>query len=113
MPSPIGVKQIFNFQGLDLRLSPFLQPDGEFIKLVNVDPYPQGALSKRKGYTNLLGTLDGSAVTGLFDWHKDDGTTFNLYRTSGSQLAYSIQGTGAWTLCGNGTVAAGSWVGHE
>src|SRR5579859_5354061 len=101
----------FNLQGLDLRLSPYIQPDGEFIRLVNVDPYPQGAISKRRGYVTLLGTSTGSAVNTLFDWHQNDGTTFWLYKASGSNLEYSVQGTGNWTLASNGTIAAGSAVG--
>lgn len=102
----------FNSQGLNFRLSQYIHSEGEFSRLVNVDPYPQGALRKRAGYTTLLGTPDNNTVTNMFDWHKDNGTTFQLYRTSGTTLYYSTQGTGAWTVAGNGTIANGSSVGY-
>jgi hypothetical protein len=41
----------------------------------------------------------------------DNGTQFWLYRTSGSSIYTSQQGTGAWTLTGNGTISNGSTVG--
>lgn len=112
-PQPgLRISDAFNLQGMNLRLSPFLQGEGEFLRLINVDPYPQGALKRRAGYTTLLGTPDNGTVTNLFDWHQDNGTTFWLYRTSGSALYYSQQGTGAWTLAGNGTISNGSSVGY-
>lgn len=104
--------QVFNLQGLNLNLSPLVQPSGQFTRLVNVDNYPTGALTKRAGYATLLGTPDGSAVTSLFDWHHQNGTQFELYRKSGSILYHSLQGTGAWTISGNGTFTAGSAVGY-
>lgn len=104
--------QIFNLQGLNLSFNPLLQPTGQFTRLINVDNYPVGALTKRAGYTTLLGTPDLSTINSLFDWHQQNGTTFYLYRKSGGTLYSSVQGTGAWTITGNGTFTAGSAVGH-
>ena len=59
---------------------------------------------KRPGYITYLGTSDTNRVNTLFDWHRNSGTQFWNYRASGSQLYYSTQGTGAWTVCGNGTI---------
>jgi len=41
----------------------------------------------------------------------NDSTKTNLFRASGSALYYSTQGTGAWTLAGNGTISVGSHFG--
>lgn len=105
-------QSVFNLQGLQLGASPFLSNPGEFIHLVNLDSDPVGAKRKRPGYTLFQGTADGSAITSLFEWHKDDGTTLNLYRFSGTQLYYSAQGTTDWVACGNGGFTAGSPIGN-
>jgi len=99
-------------EGLNLYVSPFLHKEGDLIRAVNVDNFPKGALSKRSGYTTYLGTPDNSVVTSLFDWHRNDGTTFWTYRLSNGELYYSTQGTGAWTLCGNGTFSGGAQPGY-
>lgn len=106
------IKRILNIGGLNLYTSPFLKKDGELIKSVNMDPYPYGAMSKRSGYETYLGTADGSTPVSLFSWTKNDNTTLFTYRASGSALYHSIQGTGAWTLSGNGTINPGVNVGY-
>lgn len=105
------MKQYFNSQGINTYINPLLQ-DGAIIHAVNVTSFPLGAKSKRPGYTTFLGTPDNATVNTLFKYGKDDGTTQYLYRASGSALYYSIQGTGAWTLAGNGTISNGAHVGH-
>lgn len=101
----------FNSGGLNLYVNPLLRSDGEFIQLTNVDSYPYGAKSKRTGYTTLLGTANGSTVTNLFEWTKQDGSLF-LYAAHGNVLNYSVEGTGTWTTPTNGTIASGNYVGH-
>ena len=101
---------INNLGGVNTYLNPLL--DGQIIKSVNFDSFPLGGKTKRAGYSTYLGTADGSTVTSLFNWTKNDGTTFFNYRASGSSLYYSAQGTGAWTLAGNGTITAGAHVGY-
>lgn len=107
-----------NFRGINLYINPLTLIDSDesggvdLLRAVNVDTYPYGAKVKRQGYVTHLGTADGSAVKSLFSWTKNDGTTQFLYRASGSSLYYSIQGTGAWTLAGNGTITAGNHVGY-
>lgn len=105
------LKQVYNLGGINLYTNPLLKNDGDLIRAVNVESYPYGAKRKRAGYEPFLGTADGSAVTNLFSWTKNDGTLF-LYRVSGGKVYYSAQGTGAWTVCDNGTVTAGKRVGH-
>lgn len=71
-------------------------------------------MSKRPGYGTLLGTL-GAQVNSLFSFSPyptGGGTTLWLYAAAGSQLMYSQQGTGAWTLAGNGTITNGNHVGN-
>lgn len=97
--------------GVNTYLNP-VNGEGQLIHSVNFDSYPYGAKTKRPGYVTYLGTADGSAVNSLFTWYKNDGTTFFNYRASGTKLYYSTQGTGAWTVCGNGTISAGAKVGH-
>lgn len=106
------VLRTFNLKGLNLRLNPFLQENGDLIRAVNIDTDFIGAKVKRAGYYKLLGTPDNAQVNTIFDWHKANGTQFWMYRASGSSLYYSTQGTGAWTICGNGTIANGGHVGY-
>jgi len=101
-----------NLAGINTYVNPFLKAEGDLLRAVNVDSYPYFAKSKRPGYVTYLGTADGSQVNTLFNWTKNDGTTFYNYRASGSALYYSTQGTGAWTLAGNGTITNGSHIGH-
>lgn len=103
--------KIHNLGGLNYYLNPLLRNDGEPIRSVNMDSYHLGAKVKRPGYTTLLGTADGSAPTTLFHWQKD-ASTYYLYRASGSALYYSTNGTGAWTVAGNGTISPGAKVGY-
>lgn len=111
----------FNLGGINLYTNPLipsferraLQQDGQIIRAVNVDSFPYGAKVKRPGYTTYLGTPDSGSVYSLFSWLKNDGATLYTYRASGGTLYYSTQGTGAWTVCGNGTVTSGSQVGYS
>lgn len=81
------------------------------IRQINCDHDLIGALKKRSGYITYLGTPDNSKVVNLFNWTRNNGTQFWNYRLSGSVLYYSTQGTGDWTVCGNGTFT-GNNVGH-
>ena len=102
----------FNIKGLNLKVNPFLQENGELLRAVNVDTTIIGSKVKRPGYSKLLGTPENSTVTSLFDWHRANGTQFWLYRMAAGKLYYSTQGTGAWTICGNGTFTAGGHLGY-
>jgi len=103
--------KVFNLGGLNQYVNPLLKDDGQLIHSVNADSYPFGAKTKRSGYVAHLGTADGSAVNSLFHWETNAGSVYT-YRASGSSLYYSIGGTGAWTLAGNGTISPGSQVGY-
>lgn len=98
--------QVYQVGSLNLKVSPMLHKEGDLIRSVNVDSFPYGAKRKRCGYGTYLGTPDTSEVRNLFSWQKENGTQFWNYRFSGSKLYYSTQGTGAWTVCGNGTFNA-------
>lgn len=102
--------QVLNLGGLNQYTNPLIKGNGELIHSVNVDSYPLGGKTKRSGYIDYLGTADGSAVTSLFSC-EFNGSIF-AYRASGSSLYYSVGGTGAWTLAGNGTISPGSYVGY-
>lgn len=108
----MGNISVLNLAGVNTYLSPMVKSDGDLIRGVNVESFPYGAKTKRPGYITYLGTADGSQVNTLFNWTKNDGTTLFNYRASGTALYYSTQGTGAWTLCGNGTITANSHIGH-
>ncbi len=105
---------VSNLGGLNLYTNPLmdLTTDGQIIRAVNVDSSPFGAKNKRGGYGTFLGTPDNSPVLDLFEWRQDGGASPFLYRASGGTLYYSTAGTGAWTICGNGTITAGSHVGR-
>lgn len=95
---------ITQFGSLNTYLNPLSTKDGQIIHCLNLDSNPYGGKIKRAGYSTFLGTPDNSNVDGIFSWTKNDDTTMFLYRVSGSKVYYSAQGTGAWTVCGNGTV---------
>jgi hypothetical protein len=99
-----------SIEGLNLRQS--LLGHSQLIRAVNVTTGQIGAKEKRPGYGTYLGTPDTDTVNTLFSWHRNNGTQFWNYRASGSSLYYSTQGTGAWTICGNGTINEGAHVGH-
>jgi len=103
--------RVYKFGGLNVHTSPFLHQAGELISCINVDPNPHGAKEVRPGYQTYLGTANGSAVTDLWSFYKNDGTTFWNYRLSGGVIYSSSQGTGVWTVTANGTVS-NSHVGH-
>lgn len=105
-------KQYFQLGGINSYTSPTLG-DGQLIHAVNVVSFPYGAKSKRTGYSTFLGTPDVSQVNSLIGFPNigNDSTKINLVRASGSALYSSAQGTGAWTLMGNGTISAGAHFG--
>lgn len=103
----------YTLGGINTYLNPLATQDGQVIHSVNLDSVPYGGKSKRLGYQTYLGTANGSAVQSLFSWMKNDGTTLFTYRASGNILYYSTQGTGAWTVCGNGTITAGAHVSYD
>jgi len=100
--------------GIDLYNNP-LNNEGYFIKAVNVDSYPYGGIKKRPGYVDFLGTTNGSIVTDLFQWTKDDGSQSYLYAKKGNVLQYYdvTAGTGDWVTCDNGTFSGTANIGHS
>lgn len=108
----MAITRILNVSGLNIYLNPFLKNDGDLIRSVNLESYPYGAKSRRSGYTTFLGTADGQRVNSLWSWYNPATGTTNLYRASGSAVYYSLGGTGAWTLSGNGTISNGAYVGN-
>lgn len=105
-----------NYWDGGLGINTFINPlgkDGLLIHAVNVKSDGYGIKSKRTGYSTFLATPDGSAVQSLFAFPNigNDSTKVNLFRASGSVLYHSVQGTGAWTLSGNGTISAGAHFG--
>ena len=105
--------RVYTFGGINTKVSPILHQAGELTRSVNVDSYHYGSLKKRQGYTTYLGTADGSAVNDLWNWTFQSGTQMFNYRYSGNLIYYSTQGTGVWTICGNGTVSGTvNQIGH-
>lgn len=101
----------YQTSGINTYVNPLLQ-DGGMIHAVNVVSFPYGAKTKRTGYSAFLGTPDASQVTSLLDFHRNDGTTFNLFRASGTSLYYSLQGTADWALAGSVPIANGAHFGY-
>jgi hypothetical protein len=98
--------------GVNTYLNPLLK-DGLLIFSNNMVSFPYGAKSKRTGYSTFLGTAEGSQVNSLHAFPNigNDSTKVNLIRASGSSLYSSLQGTGAWTQMGNGTISPGAHFG--
>lgn len=106
-------KQYYQSAGINTYVNP-LNYDGIMIHALNVTSFPLGAKTKRTGYSTFLATPDSGTVQSLFQMENinNSGTQMNLYRASGSALYYSLQGTGAWTLAGNGTISNGAHFGQ-
>lgn len=106
-------KTYYNIGGINTYVNP-IEADGIMIHAVNVTSFPMGAKTKRTGYSAFLGTPDSAQVQDLFQFQNigDNSGSMNLYRVSGSAIYYSLQGTGAWTLAGNGTVSNGAHFGQ-
>lgn len=100
--------RLTSISGINNKSNP-LNSSGDLLRAVNVDPYHVGAWKKRSGFTTYLGAPDGSEVTCLFNFTRNSGTQLWNYRISGGSVYYSTQGTGAWTICGNGTLTNGAW----
>jgi hypothetical protein len=94
------IQRFTDIGGLNLRVSPFNH--NGLLRAVNVTTDQIGAKVKRPGYTTHLSSL-GTQVQTLFNWTRNNGTQFWNYCFAGGTLHYSTQGTGAWTVCGNGT----------
>lgn len=104
--------RVYNLGSLQLKVSPFLHVEGDMIRCLNFEKDSIGGLKKRPGYATYLGTPDNDEVTSLFSWLKNDSTTLYTYRYSGSVLYYSTDGTGVWTVCGNGTMTDSAHIGY-
>src|SRR3990167_9511016 len=102
--------RIYNISGINLAVQPLLHKEGDLLRSINVESFPIGAKRKRPGYITYLGTANGSQVDGLFNWTRNNGTQFWNYRFSGGLLYSSQQGTGAWTITGNGTFSAAGTI---
>lgn len=101
-----------NLRGINLFINPLNQVEGELIRSVNVDNFPLGGKTKRMGYDTYRDNVDSSQVNSLWNWTKEDGTSYN-YRASGSLVYYTdTSGTANWAICGNGTIDDGATVGH-
>lgn len=96
---------------LQLGINPLQIKPGDMTRCINVTNDQFGAKKKRPGYTTYLGTVNGGYVYDLLNFTQNSGTQFWNYRNNNGTLYYSQQGTGAWTLCGNGTFTAGSHIG--
>ena len=108
----MGKIRVYNLGALNLKVSPLLHKDGELIRSLNVERDSVGALRKRSGYITYLGTPNNLTNTSLNNFTLNNGTQFWNYMTTGGTMYYSTQGTGAWTLCGNGTMTAGAVIGQ-
>lgn len=105
----------FQTRGLNLYANPIdPENDGVLIYALNVTSSGYGVKTKRTGYSAFLGTPDTSQVNTLFDFPNigNNAGSINLYRASSTKLYYSLGGTGAWTVAGNGTIASGAHFGH-
>lgn len=92
---------------LNLAVNPLAHQPGDMIRAINIESDQFGAKKKRPGYTTYLGTMpNGSVVQDLATYQQNNGTQFWNYALAGGNLYYSQQGTGAWTICGNGTLSS-------
>ena len=107
--------QAYTLGGVHTYTNPFGNRADTPIHSVNVTSNTYGGLTRREGYSAFLGTPDTNQVNSLFSWTRSNAgvAELYLYRASGSVLYNSFQGTGAWTVCGNGTITDGHSVGYS
>ena len=103
--------RVFQLLGINNKLSPLLHKPGQTIRNINTEVDVIGGFKKRPGYVTYLSDLDAE-ITSLFTWQRNSGTQFWNYAVAGGSLFYSTQGTGAWTICGNGTLTSGARPGN-
>ena len=105
-------QRVLTLSGLNLKVNPLVINPGEMIRCINMETDYVGGKKKRPGYgTYQAGSL-GTTVTKMFTWRKNNGTQFWNYACAGGSLFYSTQGTGAWTICGGGTLTNGARPGN-
>jgi hypothetical protein len=105
------IQRIYNLGALNLKTNPLAQNDGGLIRAVNVERDNIGGWKQRPGYNTFLGTTGTTAIKSLWSWFRNDGTTNYIYKYSDNKVYYSFQGTGAWSIAGNGTLTGG-YTGH-
>lgn len=107
-----SIYTINEFGGINTKISPLLQPEGNLFTCVNLNSDPIGAKTKRGGIEKFLNNPDGQQVNNIFTF--ESGTIDYLYRMSGSVLYfYDIAGGGTtWTPMENGTIEGGGRFGH-
>jgi hypothetical protein len=92
---------------LNLAVNPLNHQPGDMIRCINVTNDQIGSKKKRPGYQTYLGTApNGSVIQDLMNYTRNNGTQLWNYALAGGMLYYSTQGTGAWTICGNGTLSS-------
>lgn len=105
-------RQYFDIGGVDTYNSPTMPTkDGVLLHSLNMESFPAHGKRKRVGYGDYLGTLPAQ-VNSMWQFQKNNGTQFWNYAAAGSRIYYSIQGTGAWTIAVNGTIANNAHVGQ-
>src|SRR3990167_1491772 len=109
----ISELRVYNLSGIQLKINPLAHQPGDLLRSVNLETFPTFAKRKRPGYVTYLGTMpNGSAVQGLFNFSRNNGTQFWNYAFAGGLLYYSQQGTGDWTISGNGTFSPAGTITH-
>lgn len=106
----MALQPLFTITGLNLQATPLVQSPGDTLVALNVDFDPIGGVRKRAGVSAFLGMPDTSKITNLFSFTTSNGTAPTLYRSSGTSVWYSSQGTAAWTAAANGAIASGGTV---
>src|SRR3990172_939318 len=105
--------RVYGISGINLKVQPLNHKEGDLLRSVNSETFPVGAKRKRPGYTTYLGTMpNGSAVQGLFNFSRNNGTQFWNYAFAGGLLYYSQQGTGDWSISGGGTFSPAGTITH-
>jgi hypothetical protein len=77
-----------NFGGINVKASPFNLDQTQFLNLVNLDFTEPGALTKRPGSANYLGSTVAGRITGLYSYEKLNGSSY-LIATANTN-AYSV-----------------------
>lgn len=64
--------------GQNEKASPYLTPDGQWLKLVNLDFSQPGSLTQRPGATYFLGATLSGKITGIHEFERLNGASFVL-----------------------------------
>jgi hypothetical protein len=97
-----------NLQGINNKVSPYINDQMEFLDLKNLDFQVPGSLKKRWGSTQYFGASLSGKVNGLFEFNQTSGASY-LYAVAGGTMGYALNN--GFSAIFSGSTAGASYFG--